>query len=101
ASHHLDRATFQDLLVKQLNDEVSELVARGLHRTYVQRNERLPSPRGRIDIGRLAAQGGVVAASLPCTHHPRVEDTLLNQILLAGLGLAAAAASDLHLRRES
>src|SRR5262249_25872658 len=47
------------------------------------------------------AQGGVVTPSLPCAHHPRVEDSLLNQTLLAGLGLAGAVASDLHLRREA
>lgn len=36
-----------------------------------------------------------------CTHHPRIEDTLLNRVLLAGLKLAAGLASDLRLRRES
>ncbi len=101
ATHHLDQAGFQDLLVSQLNAEVRELVACGLHRTYVPKKAWLPSPRGRIDIGRLAAQGGVFTASLPCTHHPRIEDSLLNQILRAGLELAGAVASDLMLRREA
>ncbi len=101
ASHSLDKATFQDLLVSQLNAEAADLVARGLHRAYVPKSEALQSPRGRIDIGRLAQQGGVVTASLPCTHHPRIEDSLLNRTLLAGLALAGNAASDLHLRRES
>jgi 5-methylcytosine-specific restriction enzyme subunit McrC len=99
ASHHLDRAAFQDLLVSQLAAEVGELVARGLHRAYVPRSEQLASPRGRIDVGLLAARGGVVTASLPCTHHPRIEDSLLNQILLAGLALAGTVAGDLPLRR--
>jgi 5-methylcytosine-specific restriction enzyme subunit McrC len=101
ASQHLAEATFQDLLVSQLNAEVSELVARGLHRAYVRRSELLASPRGRLDLDRLAAQGGVVTASLPCTHHPRIEDSLLNRILLAGLAFAGAVAGDLHLRREA
>ncbi|MBI1917616.1 MAG: restriction endonuclease [Planctomycetes bacterium] len=101
ASHRLNQAGFQDLLVSQLNAEVSELVARGLHRAYVPRKDWLPSPRGRIDISRLAAQAGVITASLPCTHHPRIEDSLLNQILLAGLKLAGAVVSDLMLRREA
>jgi len=101
ASHHLAEATFQDLLVSQLNAEVSELVASGLHRAYVPRSELLASPRGRLDLDRLAAQGGIVTASLPCTHHPRIEDSLLNQILLAGLAFAGAVAGDLHLRREA
>jgi 5-methylcytosine-specific restriction enzyme subunit McrC len=101
AAHRLDQAGFQDLLVGQLNAEVGELVARGLHRAYVPKSDWLASPRGRIDIIRLAAQGGVVTESLPCTHHPRVEDSLLNQTLLAGLVLAGVLASDLHLRREA
>lgn len=42
-----------------------------------------------------------MTASLPCTHHSRIEDSLLNQILYAGLDLAGTIASDLHLRRES
>jgi 5-methylcytosine-specific restriction enzyme subunit McrC len=101
AALRLEQSGFADLLVSQLNTEVSELVARGLHRTYVPRNEWLTSPRGRIDLGRLGAQGGVITAGLPCRHHPRIEDSLLNQILYAGLDLAGAIASDLQLRRES
>jgi 5-methylcytosine-specific restriction enzyme subunit McrC len=101
AALRLEQSGFADLLVSQLNTEVNELVARGLHRTYVPRKEWLASPRGRIDLGRLGAQGGIVTASLPCTHHPRIEDSLLNQILYAGLDLAGVVASDLYLRRES
>ncbi|MBN9519477.1 restriction endonuclease [bacterium] len=101
AAQSLDRSGFADLLVSQLNAEAGELLARGLHRAYVPRREWLASPKGRIDIGRLADRGGVPAASLPCTHHPRVEDSLLNQLLLAGLNLAGAVAADLHLRREA
>jgi 5-methylcytosine-specific restriction enzyme subunit McrC len=101
AALRLEQSGFADLLVSQLNTEVNELVARGLHRTYVPRNEWLASPRGRIDLRRLGAQGGIVTASLPCTHHPRIEDSLLNQILYAGLNLAGTIGSDLHLRRES
>src|SRR5262249_52885929 len=48
ASHRLDQAGFQDLLVSQLNTEVAELIARGLHRTYLRRKDWLPSPKGRI-----------------------------------------------------
>jgi 5-methylcytosine-specific restriction enzyme subunit McrC len=101
AALRLEQSGFADLLVSQLNTEVNELVARGLHRTYVARNGWLASPRGRIDIGRLGAQGGIVTASLPCTHHPRIEDALLNQVLYAGLNLAGTIAGDLQLRRES
>lgn len=97
----LDEAGFADLLVIQLNAEVDELISRGLHRAYVPKQDWLTTPKGRLDIQRLAAQGGVLTASLPCTHHPRVEDTLLNRVLQAGLRLAGSVASDLQLRRES
>lgn len=97
----LDQSGFADLLVSQLNAEVDELIARGLHRAYVPRKDWLAAPKGRIDLQRLAAQGGVLTASLPCTHHPRVEDTLLNRVLQAGLRLAGTVASDLQLRRRS
>src|SRR5262245_22430510 len=88
AAQRLDGSGFADMLVCQLNIEVRELIARGLHRTYVPKQEWLSTPRGRVDIQRLAAQGGVLTASLPCTYHPRVEDSVLNQVLLAGLRLA-------------
>lgn len=92
--------TFQDLLCHQLAAEVAELLARGLHRRYEQRHESLSSPRGRIDFGELAAHGGTVTAALPCIHHPRLEDTLINQVLLAGLQLAARLTHDLILRMQ-
>lgn len=101
SDHNLDISAFADLLVYQLNAEVEELVARGLNRNYKLTNDWLSSPKGRIDIQRLAAQGGVLTASLPCTHHPRVENTLLNRVLQAGLRLAGTMASDLQLRRRS
>jgi len=96
--HALETGGFQDLLIVQLAAEVSELLARGLHRTYVPLAEELASPRGRIDLQRLAQQGGLVAAAIPCLHHPRREDTPVNRILLAGLTLAATLTDDLLLR---
>ena len=42
--------TFQDLLIHQLAAEASELLSRGLHRRYVQRDQQLSSPRGHINI---------------------------------------------------
>jgi 5-methylcytosine-specific restriction enzyme subunit McrC len=97
----LDQSGFADLLISQLNAEVGELLSRGLHRTYVAKKDWLSAPRGRIDIQRLADRGGVLNASLPCTHHPRVEDSSLNRLLLAGLRLAGAVAGDLQLRRQA
>lgn len=100
-SHLVEPCGFEDLLVAQLNAEAQELFSRGLQRSYVQTSEMLASPRGRIDIQRLALDGGRITAALPCRHYPRIEDTLLNQVLVAGLKLAGSVASSVTLRRES
>lgn len=90
--------TFQDLLCHQLAAEAEELLSRGLHRRYERRHEMLASPRGRIDFTQLAGRAGTAQSSLPCIHHPRLQDTLINQVLLAGLQMAARATHDLPLR---
>ncbi len=90
--------TFQDLLIHQLLAEVSELLLRGLHRRYIRREEALASPRGKIALQTIARQGGIVQASLPCIHHPRLEDCLINQVLLQGVFLGARLANDDRLR---
>lgn len=96
--YSLEDHTFQDLLIHQLAAEAAELIARGLHREYVRRPELLSSPRGRIDFQQYARQGGAFQGVLPCVHHPRLEDDLLNQVLLAGLHLGARLTQDLVLR---
>jgi 5-methylcytosine-specific restriction enzyme subunit McrC len=101
STHLVDNFGFEDLLISQLNAEVQELISRGLLRAYIGTSERLGSPRGRIDLTRMALDGGTVTATLPCLHHPRTEDTLLNRVLMAGLRLAASLASAVELRRES
>jgi len=85
---------FQDILISQLAAEAEELISRGLHRKYVRLDETLQSPRGRIDIKRIARNGGIAQAALPCTHYPRLEDCLINQVLLEGLRLGARLTDD-------
>jgi len=96
--HPLESRTFQDLLIMQLAAEANELISRGLHRKYVRLDETLSSPRGRINIKRIARNGGVAQAALPCTHYPRLEDCLVNQVLLGGLRLGARLTDDVILR---
>ena len=98
AEFETESLTFQDLLIHQLLAEVSELLLRGLHRRYVRKEEMLISPRGRIALQTIANQGGIVQASLPCLHHPRLEDCLVNQVLLQGVYLGARLANDDWLR---
>jgi 5-methylcytosine-specific restriction enzyme subunit McrC len=100
-SHLIEPCGFEDLLVAQLNAEAHELLARGVQRSYIAQNERLASPRGRINVQQLAVDGGNITATLPCRHYPRTEDTLLNRVLVAGLKLAGSIASNVALRRES
>ena len=71
-----------------------ELLERGIARDYVPVREALTSPRGRIDFLALATQSSGASATLPCLHHPRSGDHLLNQVVLAGLGLAHRNAED-------
>ena len=89
---------FQDLLCHQLAAEAQELLARGLHRRYERRSESLASPRGRIDFTKVVLGAGMAQAALPCIHHPRLRDTLVNQVLLTGLQMAVGLTRDLALR---
>jgi 5-methylcytosine-specific restriction enzyme subunit McrC len=89
---------FQETLIAQLIEEASELAARGLHRRYRRTDEDLASPRGRIDLQRIAKRSGVIQATIPCTSYPRLEDCLVNQVLLQGLYLAARLTGESMLR---
>ena len=92
---------FQDILIWQLVEEARELVARGLRRAYTQRHEALASPRGRIDFQAMAHGGSVAEVSLPCIHHRRDQDRLINRVLLSGLRLAASLATERGLRLKA
>jgi 5-methylcytosine-specific restriction enzyme subunit McrC len=89
---------FQDMLIEQLAAEASELIARGLYRQYRRLDEDLAAPKGKIDLQRIAKNGGVIETTIPVTHHPRLENCLINQVLLAGLYFAATLTGDLVMR---
>jgi 5-methylcytosine-specific restriction enzyme subunit McrC len=57
----------------------------------------LASPRGKVDFGRYIQVAADTGATLPCVHHPRSEDTRLNQVLHGGLELAARITLDREL----
>jgi 5-methylcytosine-specific restriction enzyme subunit McrC len=88
---------FEDLVALELAAEVSELVARGLTRRYVARDEELTLPRGRIDFERLARTERTTA-TLPCRHHLRLLDAPLNRALLMGLEQARRVSTDGEVR---
>ncbi len=87
----LTTSAFQDLIVSSLASETSRLLVGGIYRTYLTRQNLLPSPRGRILFSRLAREP-VTTATLPCRFDERHENVLPNQVLLAGLDLAAQVA---------
>jgi 5-methylcytosine-specific restriction enzyme subunit McrC len=89
---------FLELLIHQLLAEAGELLHRGLHRSYVRRDEELSSPRGKIDLGWWMRHGDSGQARLRCSHHDRLEDNPLNQLLRAGLRHAALLTQDDGLR---
>ena len=97
-THTTQDLGLQDILVWQLSEEAKELLARGLRRAYVRREEALSSPRGRIDFQTIVAQSTLAEASLPCIHHRRDEDRLINRVLLSGLRLASSLDVDRGLR---
>lgn len=90
--------TLQDLIIQQLQAEARELIERGLSRRYVEVSELLTSPRGRIDLNRIAASHANVCATVPCRHHLRSNQHILNRLLLSGLHLGAKLAHDRVLR---
>jgi 5-methylcytosine-specific restriction enzyme subunit McrC len=93
-----EKWSFQDLLILQLAAEVAELLVRGVHREYERVQADLANPRGRIEFQRLVGRRYLSAAVLPCIHYPRIEDTLLNQVVLAGLVHAARLTTNVDLR---
>lgn len=98
AIHDIDSFPFYDLLIYQLYSEIEDLVYRGLNKKYKKSDDDLETPRGRIDINKLATRKVVVGATLPCTYFERSEDNELNRVLLAGLHLGIALTDDRNLR---
>lgn len=101
-----DRPVDYDLTVHGLVDLLGftllravERVARGgLLSRYQERGEELSSPRGRIDMQYAVSRPRQPV--LRCHFHELTTDHLLNQVLAAGLRLAAAVVQSVALRTE-
>ena len=98
AIHGVSDLSFFDLLIYELYIETEDLIRRGVLKDYIKNEESLSSPRGKIDIIKLSRQGGVITDKLPCRYFDRSENTILNQIILAGLELALELVVDSDLR---
>lgn len=93
-------AGLHDLIIGMLIREVEELLQRGPVRQYVPLSNKLDSPRGRILTEQLVRQGGLKEARLPCRYFERHTNWPLNQVVIAGLNLAAQMAEDRDMRRH-
>jgi len=98
AEHTLAAFSFFDLLIYELYAEAGDLLRRGIHKSYINKEEDLASPRGRIDINRLCSQGGLIRDKLPCRYFNRDENNILNRVLLAGMKLGIKLVSDDELK---
>ncbi len=70
---------FYERLARVLARRVLDRVRKGLYRTYVGREERLPHLRGRLDARRLAQSPW--RTDLPCAYQDRTADVEDNRIL--------------------
>jgi 5-methylcytosine-specific restriction enzyme subunit McrC len=89
---------FQDILIHQLIFELTKLLSRGLHRQYRMAEGSLAVTKGRIDFQRIARHTSVHGTDIPVIHHPKLEDNLINQVLLAGIRLAFSLTTDANIR---
>lgn len=97
----LDAMPLQDLVIMELLREARDLFARGLHREYERYRAPLATPRGRVDLQRIARRGGLHEAAVPCRFTKRSENSPLNRALAAGLRFAAGRATDRGLRFDT
>lgn len=87
-----------DLLGFALLNAVQQLIHHGLISRYQERCEELRSPRGRILMHQSTLQKN--RRTLYCRFHRLTSDHQLNQILVAGLRLAATLTQHPRLKRN-
>ena len=93
-----EKQTFQDILIYQLYMETEKLFFRGVNKEYLKQEEDLTTIKGEIDFRKLAFQGGIKKASIPCRYHQRQEDNLLNRLMKAGIKIGGCLTDDIDLR---
>jgi 5-methylcytosine-specific restriction enzyme subunit McrC len=89
---------FVDLLGLSLLKAVERIARGGLLSCYQNRQEELTSPRGRIDMQAAASRPR--RPVLRCDFHELTTDHRLNQVLAAGLRLAAQVVQSAGLRMD-
>ena len=89
---------FLELILIQLLYQVEKILRFGLYRGYKELRENLKSPKGKIDFQTYIRRNFILKDSISCYHYKRVENNLLNQIILAGIHKGAFKTSNLRLR---
>jgi 5-methylcytosine-specific restriction enzyme subunit McrC len=87
-----------DLLGLSLLRAVERIARGGLLPKYQSRSEDLATPRGRLDLRHIATHPR--RATLRCAYDDLTTDHELNQVLAAGLRLAAAVMQSVDLRLD-
>lgn len=75
----------QDLFAHVLADVVTDLVARGLDRGYVTRDEPVPGIRGRLELADTLKRNRLAAGQAHCRFDELEYDVLHNRIIKATL----------------
>ena len=85
ATEEFDNAA--DLLAEILARGVSLQLKRGLGREYVDREEALSSPRGKIELSESLKTRSILCRQLVCSYDEFSTDTRMNRILKATIAL--------------
>ncbi|QRN94771.1 hypothetical protein JRI60_37510 [Archangium violaceum] len=96
----LDVGPLQDLLAHVLVSGVAGLLRRGLDRAYVEHEEALRSPRGRLDVSVTLKRNLERSSRAVCRYDELSHDVLHNRLLRATMLRLASAGVAPHLARE-
>ena len=88
-----------DLLAEILARGMSLQLKRGLGREYVDREEALSSPRGKIELSESLKTRSILRRQLVCSYDEFSTDTRMNRILKATIALLIRSDIDKSLRR--
>jgi 5-methylcytosine-specific restriction enzyme subunit McrC len=96
----LEAGRLQDLLAHVLVSGVAGLLRRGLDRAYVEHEDALRSPRGRLDVSATLKRNLERASRAVCQFDELSHDVLHNRLLRATMLRLAAAGIAPRLARE-
>ncbi|MHA1250405.1 MAG: 5-methylcytosine restriction system specificity protein McrC, partial [Candidatus Helarchaeota archaeon] len=96
--YEVNQDGFLELLLIQLIYQIERILKIGLYRGYIEVKENLKSPKGKIDFKTYNRKLFNLKDSIPCFYYKRIENNLLNQILLAGMQEGAFRTNNLRIR---